>query len=641
MNKGYSKPLINLALLESLRYTSNADELDYYIPFLAVALDDYDKDVFAFNDLKSLIQDLFNITIPVPCLRLLLARAKKRKLIKLENKLYVKNSKALQRKRVQFDEKREEIVRAQKILTQEFIKFCKDKHNKNIAVDESDELIYSFVRKYQSTFVNVLKNRSETTPDLKIKNKDFIVADFVRNIFSNNLSLLDYFLVLIKGSLLADFLTYADAYSTRRNFSNVTIYYDTPIIMGLLGFNGRQNQAVFKELTALLNELKVNIRVFDITEDEVQTVFKSWQYDLAHNNPENFNPNTLRHFKTTGIDAVAIETASKKLPNELKKSNIHIESKQKIYEEHNIDEAGLEKHLRKGNYYHKNLAHDLKCIGYVYNSRKSVRRKTFNDEVDVFVTTNRTLVERTNHFLKEEVAAGSIPIIVTEQWLATVLWLKRPNLFPDLPKNLILANSYSVIYGDDQFWHEFIRRLKRLSKDQKISNDDYNLVRWEGSLIETIHNLSVSTGEDYQDEDIFQVIENVKAKLLGDKDKKILELEERFTMLEENSIIDRQIKEGQIRAHDIVALAFIRKVALVLATVTYLVFAGLLIYSYYNSIIFEEKRAAITLAVYGIVTTLFGISIFKLATKFSDWLTSKLYTLYEKAVLSKSGSTMN
>ena len=349
----------------------------------------------------------------------------------------------------------------------------------------------------------------------------------------------------------------------------------------------------------------------------------------------------MRHFKTAGIDAVAIETTSKKLPNELKKSNIHIESNQKILEEHHIDEAGLEKHLKKGNYYHKNLAHDLKCIGYVYNSRKSVRRKTFNDDVGIFVTTNRALVERTNYFLKEDITAGSIPIIVTEQWLATVLWLKRPNLFPDLPKNLILAYSYSVIYGDDQFWHEFIRRLKRLSKDQKISNDDYNLVRWEGSLIETIHNLSVSTGEDYQDEDIFQVIENVKAKLLGDKDKKILELEERFTMLEENSIIEKQIKEGQIRAHDIVALAFIRKVAVVLATLTYLIFAALLIYSYYNSIIFEEKGAAITLAVYGIVTTLFGISIFKLTSKFFDWVTSKLYSLYEKAVLNKASSTMN
>lgn len=132
----------------------------------------------------------------------------------------------------------------------------------------------------------------------------------------------------------------------------------------------------------------------------------------------------------------------------------------------------------------------------------------------------------TYKYFSTEVSTKSIPIVSSEKWLATVLWLKKPNLFTEFPSSLLLSHAYSTIYSDDKFWNSFIKRLSDLNKRGKISERDFTLVRWDKSLIEKIHETSIETGDDFKDDDIFDVIENIKKEHTEEIDKQLLELKE-------------------------------------------------------------------------------------------------------------------
>lgn len=102
-----------------------------------------------------------------------------------------------------------------------------------------------------------------------------------------------------------------------------------------------------------------------------------------------------------------------------------------------------------------------------------------------------------------------------------MLWLKKPNVFSQLPLNLLISNAYSTIYSDDNFWNSFVTRLNALKKRGEVSENDFKLVRWDRSLIEKVHETSIETGEDFENEDIFDIVESIKKEHFQVKDDEI------------------------------------------------------------------------------------------------------------------------
>lgn len=256
--------LINLALLESLKARDFRDEIDLYIPFLANTILSVELPNFTPEDIAKEFKRIFGFRPPEAVLKVLLVRAKKRGLISEKNHFYSPVYPELQPYRESYDTNKIKMDASLAELIDEFKAYV-DKHSGDVTVDAEDQLL-GFLEKNISSLLIYKKERK--SKDNKTWRKDYITASFIAEISREKRSSWDSLQVVIKGVVLANYLLFADkkAKSSKKfDFSNITVYLDTPLIVALLGYNGRISKNAIDELMKLLSSLKVNIKIFDRT----------------------------------------------------------------------------------------------------------------------------------------------------------------------------------------------------------------------------------------------------------------------------------------------------------------------------------------------------------------------------------------
>lgn len=517
-------PLVNLALLEAMKGQYIRDEIDIFIPYLVLSICKIDNESFDIQDVKEKFASEFSITPPEPALQVILTRAKKQGFIRLHNHQYFKIPDKLNEIEATSKAKRIEIHRSLTTLITEFKNYTKIKHSAEISDDEAESFLYKYITTNISAFVDVLSGNSFSVKT-KIKNKDHLTASFIAYLNKDRTDKLSYLDNLVKGILLANYITLADKITPKSSFENITIYLDTPIILGLLGYSGPVSKRSLTEFLNLIASLKIRVCVFEVTIDEIERIFGAWIDDLNKKEYSKFNPKTLELLRAKNLDAIALETERKLIESKIEQLQITINTSFSINKKYQCDEVALEDFLREAGL-NKNLRHDITCISRINNSREDKLIKSFATKFCIFASLNSVLERSANKFFLPEInSSRTIPIVSSEKWLATVLWLKKPNLFTDLPANLLLSHAYSTIYSDDIFWKSFIKRLSDLEKREEISERDFTLVRWDKNLIEKIHDISIETGADFKDDDIFDVIESIKKEQTEIYENKLFELE--------------------------------------------------------------------------------------------------------------------
>ncbi len=516
-------PLVNLALLEAMKGMRITDEIDIFIPYLALSISKIENEYFDIQDVKEKFKSEFSITPPEPALQTILTRAKKRGYIGLYHSKYFKIPEKLNETIASSNSKRIEIQRSLKTLIIEFKSYSYDRHNTVINDHEAESFLYKYISTNISAFVDVLSGNALNVKT-KIRNKDYLTASFIAYLNKEKTEKLLYLDNLVKGTLLANYITCADKITSKSTFSNISIYLDSPIVLGLLGYSGSTQKRSLSEFLSLLISLETNVCVFDITIYEIERLFGAWKDGLEKKKYSEFNPTTLQLLRAKGLDSIALETEKSLIESKVEQLGIAIKNNFIINKNFQCDEIALEEHLRVSGL-KNDLRHDVQCISRIHNSREENQIKSFNSKFSIFATLNSTLERSVYKYFSTEYSTKSIPIVSSEKWLATILWLKKPNLFNELPSNLLLSHAYSTMYSDDKFWNSFITRLSDLKKRGEVSEKDFTIVRWDKSLIDKIHDLSIENGDDFKSEDIFEVIESIKKEHSEDKDKELLLLE--------------------------------------------------------------------------------------------------------------------
>lgn len=524
MNMHIGSPLVNLALLEAMKGQRVTDEIDIFIPYLVLAICAIEHESFDIQDVKQQFIREFSITPPEPALQTILTRAKKRGFINLKNQRYFKIPEKLNQVQENSNQKRIKIQRSLNALLVEFKDFSQNKHNITISNEEAESFLYKYISKNISAFIDILSGNGFNV-DTKVKNKDYLTASFITYLNKEKLDKLTYLDDVVKGLLLANYITYADKITSKSSFTNITVYLDSPVILGALGYSGNIQKRSLSEFLDLLTSLKINVCVFDITIDEIERLFGAWMDGLEKKEYTKFKPKTLELLMAKGLDSIALETEKALLESKISQLGIQIQRSFSINNKFQCDEQALEEHLRNSGL-NIDLRHDVTCISRIHNIRGEQKIKSFDSKFSIFVTLNSTLERLACKYFSTEQDSKSIPLVSSEKWMATVLWLKKPNLFTTLPSNLLLSHAYSTIYSDDKFWSSFITRLTDLKKRGQVSEADFALVRWDKSLIEKVHDTSIETGEDFKNEDIFDVIEDIKKQHSDKVRKELLELDD-------------------------------------------------------------------------------------------------------------------
>lgn len=538
-------PLINLALLETLKGEKINDEIDLFIPYTAIIISKIEAESFRVHDIKSGFKKEFGINPPESAIKSILTRAKKKRIISLTNGLYFKNHSLVEEISQNANKKKAELEDSLNRVLTAFQQHAKDTHEKDLSSEEAETFLYNTLTANLSILIgNIGGKRAQI--ETKIKNTEYLTATFIKSLFDTASLLTNDLNTIIKGIILSNYISYADKATNKRHLKNITLYLDTPIILGILGYSGHSKEVALREFLELIQSLQINIKIFDITQDEIQKLLHTWGIDLERKNYTKFNSKTLELLRAKGIDKARLETESALLEKSLNKLGINVDSQFKWEEQYNCDFAALERTLiKKG--FENNLRHDINCAARTFNLRAGRRASTLNDKLDLFVTLNASFERLANSHLINELPSGSIPVVISERLLSTVLWLKNPNIYKNLPSKILLANAYSSIYSDDKFWQSFVTRLEQIKKRGEITEDDFLLVRWDKSLIDRIHQTSIDTGVEFEDYDVFDIVESIKKNSTQEANTKIeaIASEAAIALIQKEEIIQQRERESR------------------------------------------------------------------------------------------------
>ncbi|WP_181945971.1 hypothetical protein, partial [Klebsiella pneumoniae] len=275
---------------------------------------------------------------------------------------------------------------------------------------------------------SVISHRAYQRMELadRIKNTNHVIASFISHIHRNQPGVLEHFSRCVKGMLLANYLFYADKATDKKSYKGITVYLDSPIVIGMLGYSGRQAKEAYTDFLNLLKSLGIEIVIFDRTLSEIEGLLYAWKNDISRKRYERFNTKTLEWLRAQGYDAERIDTDLKLLESNISKLGIDIKlgfSPKAMYQ---CDEAKLQSAIGRAFRRDKNLEHDTVCISRVHNMREGKIINNLSQSFSVFVTPNTGLVKEANDFFRHETNRQAIPVVVSEQWMTAMFWLKKP-----------------------------------------------------------------------------------------------------------------------------------------------------------------------------------------------------------------------
>lgn len=502
---------MHLALLETLKSDEIQDEIDLFLPFIAVTASEVGKQVINETDIQERLLQSFGFKPPMSAVKVLMTRARKRGLLIKENHAFIPCHEKINDWKNGFEHKQEDVRISLNSLKVEFVNFTQEKFRKKITEDEAEKLILRFIEINVSSVISERAYRKSELNDT-IKNTDHLIASFISNIHRSQPVLLEHFSRCVKGMLLANYLFYADKATTKKSYAGITIYLDSPIVLGLLGYSGKQSKETYHDFLNLLQSLHIRVCIFDRTFDEIEGLLQAWKSDLSRKYYGRFNTKTLEWLRGEGYDTERLDTEIKLLDSSIARFGINVIQGFRAKKQFQCDEEALQSAISQRFSPNKNYEHDTICISRIHNLREGQIINNLNQSFSVFVTHNIPLQKLAYEFFKEEIGRNAIPLVVSEQWMTAMFWLKRPDIYGNLPQEQLLSTAYSLLYTDDKFWNAFLVRFEGLQKRGGISEDDFLRIRWDSDLLRVVHRVSVDVGEDFSEEDIFDVVATINKK---------------------------------------------------------------------------------------------------------------------------------
>lgn len=254
--------LVSLAMLK-IKQDRGGDYLDYLKPFIKHILSEWNTAPLNDTEISERLKNIHGLIIPSKVVQIVLKRLVR------DGVLYKKNGAFFVAQNAEPPEwipHKAEAERNITFITNALIGFAKEHVGKEIDEPSALDCFLVFLSKFS---IPCLKNflRNTALPEAP-KNGDWriiLVSEFVKHIARNSPEKFDAFMVLAQGHMLANALLCPDLSSLKANYRDVTFYFDTPILLNILGLSGREKQAAISELLSLIKNLGGKISYFSHT----------------------------------------------------------------------------------------------------------------------------------------------------------------------------------------------------------------------------------------------------------------------------------------------------------------------------------------------------------------------------------------
>jgi hypothetical protein len=636
-----TEAITSLAIL-LVNWDEGKEYIDNFVPFVGQCIIALNPEVVSAQELQEKLHRDYGLQVPQNTIKSILKKAEKKGYVQKAGEAYVPNFEAL--RTLNFETKRQESLRQHNALVQKMQEFADKRYSLSLTTEASEDILFSYIRMHDIELLNCIVT-GETLAEAELKmgrKQSYVVQAFVKHIYENDPECSKYLDAIVKGHMLANALILPDLGNARRRFRHTSVYFDTPLILRALGYEGRARQTACKELFDLLKEVGAHVCCFRHTRDEVHSVLYACKMALAEADSTRVPYGAaFHHFSHLRFTPADLELEMAMLNKNIEKLGARIEEKPEYVDKYQVDESRLEETLEALVNYptgrERARIHDVDCLSAVFRLRKGQSYYTMEECCSLFVTPNNSVCRVNTEFFVGDnyVNQGAIPIAVTDYALTNILWLKRPTSAPTLPRKYIVSECYAAMEPGERLWHKYLDKVKQLNERGDISEDEYYLLR-ETQLART-ELVEITMG----DEDVFvegtpqEILERIRQSI-REGDLRELALEK-----ERHEDAERQLRFEQDAAREreqVLNLNIERKsqtVAFFITTFILGIFElALLAGAIYGLVGPEFTWSNLTLSILGIIFVLisaynlfFGTMVKEWRNRFQSWFARHIQRL--------------
>lgn len=466
------KSLISFSLISTTFEQKNKDSIDMLIPFVLYYFDESDvveKDsIISISDTKQYLQNEFGLKILSNIIEIIFDRltTKEYNVLKKINKYFrfidIKTNIS------EFKSCRKQNQIEQSFVIKEFYKFL---DNKKIEYDKeiANNSLISYLCNYGKNVI------AENNLIVSTNNYwDFKVGEFIQYVYESKDKIFEYIKNIAKGGMISSII-FTNAYiqSSNKHFKNTVIYYDTMLLMHILGYSGTALQESIVELTSLLQKQGATICYFRHNLLELKGILNAYVKLYKSNNlNKSFNFDYLISQK---IKPETISEYLVLLEKNLSKSGLILKDTPDFSNiQNNIDWDKFNNYLKDNiSYQNPNRRdNDVASLAAIYRLRDKKYYDQYENCQALFVSANKSLVYHTRSYFKYDEKKNGIPAIVDDTFLTAYVWLKTGNKDEQLPTLRIIADALSSQTLSSNFWDTFLQKVDNFEKENIITEEE-------------------------------------------------------------------------------------------------------------------------------------------------------------------------
>lgn len=294
-----------------------------------------------------------------------------------------------------------------------------------------------------------------------------VIGSFLKRLHNDQDPLFEKVLNVFMGVLVEDFISTISSIGTFSNQKPVTAFYDTAVLLRLLGCSGKMLRTATEELTRYLQDIGFKISYFSGNESEVSGILDTLVY--VKDAGKEIEGETAEAIALGEITTTELRLMKGTFPERLAKFNIFpagdLEGNALALAKFQIDEKGFSEFLQRRSladgraYRAQNRQNDANFLASVMRLRRGARPRDLADAGYVFITSNRFLASSSRRYLIEQrhLSAVNCPPILSLGQAATIAWLlKDQTIAPEKAGRELLTNCFAAVRPDAE-WFGFFR----------------------------------------------------------------------------------------------------------------------------------------------------------------------------------------
>ena len=511
-----SATLTSFAMLK-VKVDQGQDYLDYLRPFVLQVLYDHAPDPVTDTVVRDHIRTDFGLEIPERTVQIVLKRLSRKHPITREHGVYRVSAELstpdISAKKIEAERHIRAVVEALKA-------FSKDTSRPIVSDDEAVEAICLFLSELSIPCLRAYL-RGTAIPDLGKQDNALIVlvSEYVVSIQESDPERFESFLVVVKGHMLANALLCPDLQHAPKTYGQVVFYFDTPLLVRLLGLEGDAKRAAVEDLIVMLRSLGAIVATFSHSRDELERVIRGASDYVASPSGRGAIVMEARRARISRSDLLMVV---EQIDEKLEAAGIKVIRTPHYETDFQIDEESFENVLNDEVSYHNPRAKedDINSVRSIYVLRSGKSPRNVEHAKAVLVTSNSGFAQAAFEYGKNHEASREVSSVITDFSLANLAWLKAPLSAPTLPTTEVIAFSYAALQPSNGFFDRYLAEIDKLEQQGRITPREHQLLRSSDIAQRELMSLTLGEEEALTDQTVTETLNRVVGEIKKEESEK-------------------------------------------------------------------------------------------------------------------------